>query len=198
MPDSRRGQKVRLEDVRRLEEELDALPEQPNHDIPKTEAIRILLPKIQLLQSRGYSLSDIAERLTAGGVPMKAATLTTYLRREGVAKKRSKPKKRTSGSEQTAEQAHVHKEGPLPVEPNTTRQPAESTAPQSRVGTTNNASQVDSPRTPIETATPKRVETTAAESTPSAPTATNEPKPPGQAEPKRGGNFVIKKDTPKL
>jgi len=112
MPSGSKGQKVRLDDVRKLDEALAELPEQQNQEIAKTEAIRILLPRIRTLQSRGYSLGDIAQRLTNGGVPMTAMLLRIYLTREGASQHRrpSKSKKRTNAPENVGDQAREHEQ----------------------------------------------------------------------------------------
>ena len=109
MSSGTRSQKVRLDDVRKLDESFAELPEQQNQEVAKTEAIRILLPRITTLLKRGYTIPDIAKRLSEGGVPMSAMLLRTYLMREGGTggRRRSKPKKRTEAPENTAAQSAV-------------------------------------------------------------------------------------------
>ena len=109
MSSSSKGQKVQLDDVRRLDESLAQLPEPQNQMIAKTEAIRILLPRIQSLQARGYSLADIAERLSNGGVPMTPMMLRVYLMREGGSQKsrRNKSRKRIAPAENTSVSASI-------------------------------------------------------------------------------------------
>ncbi len=106
MSSGSRGQKVRLDDVRKLDESFAELPEQQNQEVAKTEAIRILLPRITTLLKRGYTIPDIAKRLSDGGVPMSAMLLRTYLVREGGTggRRRSRTKKRTDAPESTAAQ----------------------------------------------------------------------------------------------
>src|SRR5689334_1806143 len=108
-----RGQKVRLDDVKRLDESFAALPEQENQEIAKTAAVRILLPRIQILLKRGYTMGDIAKRLSEGGVPMTAMLLRNYLMREsgsGV-RRRSKPKKKMETPESTTVQPGTSETG---------------------------------------------------------------------------------------
>ncbi len=194
MSESRRSQKVRLEDVRKLEEQFDVLPEQTNVAIQRTDAIRILLPKIQILQSRGYSLTDIAERLTQGGVPIKASVLATYLRREVGAKRKSKPRKRIQ--ENTAEQEAPKPEGSNVEPANTATQPRDEPEPPTMSEATTFAPPEPEQKTRGEQ--PRTAgETPAALAATPPITVVNEPKGEETTEkPKRQSAFKPRKDTP--
>jgi hypothetical protein len=190
MSSGSRSQKVRLDDVKKLDDSFAALPEHHNPEIAKSEAIRMLLPRIQTLLKRGYSMPDIAKRLSDGGVPMTAMLLRSYLMREsgtGV-RRRNKPKKNREQPESTVVQAGSTETG-------VTRESASSEVP------TANAEKKQ-PAAPVEqsVAKAKQPESKAAATVeqPAGPKAA----PPAPAKSTSGaeekpspGKFAIKPDT---
>ena len=190
MSSGTRGQKVRLDDVRKLDEDFAALPEIQNQEIAKTEAIRLLLPRIQTLQARGYSLANIAERLTNGGVPMAVIMLRADLARVGALPKqrRSRPKNRPNTPKNivVASKNTDITAGPPAEKTANTDAPKDAASPPSP-GVAPKKSE-DSPAT--------SAQQPAASKEPPAPRAVNEQKTPGEAEPKRGpSSFTPRKDT---
>lgn len=98
---------LKVEVVEALAESLKDLPEldQVEQEVTKPEAVRMLLPRIKELRSKGYSLERIAEKLTEGGLPITAVTLRSYLARSGGRRKGSS--KRKAKAPGKAEGAHA-------------------------------------------------------------------------------------------
>ena len=71
--------KIRVVAVEELQRALDSEPECRVEEVTKLQAIRMLLPQIHAMQSKGYGLAAIAGRLSEGGVAVTALTLKSYL-----------------------------------------------------------------------------------------------------------------------
>lgn len=63
--------KFRIDDVKKLKDELVHVPPEEIREISKREAIALLGPEIPAMRSNGYSFERIAERLTSGGIPIR-------------------------------------------------------------------------------------------------------------------------------
>ena len=190
MTSGSRGQKVRLDDVRKLDEFFAELPEQENQEIAKTEAIRILLPRISTLLKRGYTISDIAKRLSDGGVPMTAMLLRTYLLREGGTggRKRSKSKKRTAATENTVAE-------PIAPESGTKQEPSTTSATSPSAGELQPVPATDRPVAKAKKSGSKPAVPEAETATPK-PASIPEPSTSGESEKKpMPGKFIPKPDT---
>ncbi len=74
-----RWEKVGKRDIERLVEELSSLPDAENPPMPRMQAIELLAPAVDKALLRGYSLDEIAERLTSGGFSVTPATLRKNL-----------------------------------------------------------------------------------------------------------------------
>lgn len=81
-----------------LAEILRALPavENRNRVISKAEEVKILADEITALQSRNYTLQQIAEILTSDGLEIGTGTLKNYLQRSKSIKRNSKKKTNSS------------------------------------------------------------------------------------------------------
>lgn len=67
--------------ISQLESQLRSLPkvEARPQDLTKIESIRALANSIRAAQRNGYSLAEIAEKLTASGLAISGSTLKNYL-----------------------------------------------------------------------------------------------------------------------
>jgi predicted transcriptional regulator len=67
--------------ISQLDGQLRSLPkiETKLRDLTKVESIRALANSIRAAQRNGYSLAEIAERLTASGLAISGNTLKNYL-----------------------------------------------------------------------------------------------------------------------
>ena len=67
--------------ISQLEGQLRSLPkvEAKPQDLTKVESIHALANSIRTAQRNGYSLAEIAERLTASGLAISGSTLKNYL-----------------------------------------------------------------------------------------------------------------------
>lgn len=99
--------KLRLEAVEALKRHLEALPPHREEAVTKLQAVRMLVPDIQAMQSKGYSLGAIAECLSERGLPISAVALKSYLShvKGGVANKKGRRKLRRSGETVASEKA---------------------------------------------------------------------------------------------
>jgi hypothetical protein len=74
---------IALEQVERVRAELAALPKRPVEKVPCKKAIQLLSPQIREMRDKGYSRREIAEALTAKGLPVSEAVLRSYERGVG-------------------------------------------------------------------------------------------------------------------
>lgn len=83
-----------IADAEALAAKLRALPalENKNRVIKKSDEIKILANEITSLQSRNYSLEQIAELLTKDGLAIGTGTLKNYLQRSKSTKRPQKNK----------------------------------------------------------------------------------------------------------
>ncbi|QYD70077.1 hypothetical protein KZJ38_07130 [Paraburkholderia edwinii] len=88
--------------ISQLEGQLRLLPkvEAKPRDLTKVESIRALANSIRAAQRNGYSLAEIAERLTASGLAISGSTLKSYLQqsRQTPRKKATVERPRVDGS----------------------------------------------------------------------------------------------------
>jgi hypothetical protein len=75
--------KYNADDLESVADKLKNMPavEKKDTEVSKSEAIKMLLSEIILMQERGYSLEQIADTLTDNGVDIKTPTLKSYLQR---------------------------------------------------------------------------------------------------------------------
>jgi hypothetical protein len=99
--------KIRLEAVEALKRHLEALPPHREDAVTKLQAVRMLVPDIQAMQSKGYSLGAIAECLTERGLPISAVALKSYLShvKGGFVDKKRRRRLRRSGETVASEKA---------------------------------------------------------------------------------------------
>jgi len=71
---------IALEQVERVRAELAAFPVRPVDKVPCKQAIGLLSPQIRELRVKGYSRKEIAEALTAKGLPVSETVLRSYER----------------------------------------------------------------------------------------------------------------------
>jgi hypothetical protein len=91
--------KIRLDAIERIKQALQSLPEHHDQEVTKTQAIRMLIPEIQAIRSRGYSLPVIIELLSEHGVAITVPSLKTMLspsRRDGDGKQKRKAKRKAA------------------------------------------------------------------------------------------------------
>ena len=74
---------IALEQVERVRAELAAFPVRPVDKVPCKQAIGLLSPQIRELRVKGYSRKEIAEALTAKGLPVSETVLRSYERGAG-------------------------------------------------------------------------------------------------------------------
>jgi hypothetical protein len=74
---------IALEQVERVRAELAAMPERPVEKVPCKKAIQLLSPQIRAMRDKGYSRKEIAEALTAKGLPISETVLRSYERGAG-------------------------------------------------------------------------------------------------------------------
>jgi hypothetical protein len=74
-----RPQRIPISSVEDLKREFDNAAEHRVQEVSKTQAIKLLLPQIQIMQNKGYGLADIAARLSNKGVVVTAVGLKNCL-----------------------------------------------------------------------------------------------------------------------
>jgi hypothetical protein len=65
--------------IEQLQRAIESLPECQVDEVTKVQAIRMLVPQIQAMQSKGYSLGAIAKMFSENGIVVTAVTLKSYL-----------------------------------------------------------------------------------------------------------------------
>jgi hypothetical protein len=83
---------AQVDDLRRKLEELPP-QESAKREVSKQEAVALMADQVAKLQQRGYAMDEIANFLTANGLPVSVQTLKSYLsraRRTGRTKQRRK------------------------------------------------------------------------------------------------------------
>jgi hypothetical protein len=90
-------------EIEDLQKAMREAPEYCAKEVNKVDAVRLLVPQIQEMQTRGYSLGKIAEFLSAKGFIIKPAALKNYLTRikAETAKKTPRIPVRSRTSDQT-------------------------------------------------------------------------------------------------
>lgn len=93
------GNVVKRTAIQQSVEVLKGLPVKERENLALREAIFEMLPEIEGVLARGYSLDEVAGILSQNGVSIKGATLKTYLRegRKQRSRKRSRPSKAKGG-----------------------------------------------------------------------------------------------------
>lgn len=86
----RERSRIQLGAIEQVQRAFAAAPHQEVKDVDKSEAIRMLVPDIEAMKSKGYSLVDIAGVLSDNGVPITPTVLKNYL---GLAKGRASVRK---------------------------------------------------------------------------------------------------------
>lgn len=84
---------ITLEGIEALKAKMQEAPEveKSRREISKQDAVKELRAEIEAMQKRGYTLEDIADFMSKGGVQITTATLKSYLQRTKPARK-AKPK----------------------------------------------------------------------------------------------------------
>lgn len=87
------GNVVKRTAIQQSVEVLKGLPVKEREELALREAIYEMLPELEGVLARGYSLDEVAGILSQNGVSIKGATLKTYLRegRKQRSRKRSRP-----------------------------------------------------------------------------------------------------------
>ena len=89
--------KIRIEAVKQLQRMLDALPVVQPEEVTRSAAVRMLVPQVQALQSKGYTLAAIARVLGENGLPLTTVAIKTILAEAtSPKKKRGRPKGRAT------------------------------------------------------------------------------------------------------
>ena len=65
--------------IEELQRELGGAPERYRDEFNQKEAVRVLFPEIRAMQSKGYSVAEIAQLLSDRGVEVRASSLRTLL-----------------------------------------------------------------------------------------------------------------------
>jgi hypothetical protein len=89
--------KIRLDTIEQIKRTLEALPQHHDEEVTKKQAIRILLPNIEAIRSKGYGLPAIASFLSGHGIPITVPYLKTVIspsRHDAEGKKQRKRKDR--------------------------------------------------------------------------------------------------------
>jgi hypothetical protein len=87
------AKKIPVAAIEQLQRALDGAPECQVEDVSKVQAIRILIPQIQNMRSKGYGWSAIARLLSEGGIIVSAVTLKSYLTQDKALRKRGRERK---------------------------------------------------------------------------------------------------------
>jgi hypothetical protein len=72
--------KVRLDALERLSREVEELPLSRPEEVTTREAVRLVLPHVHAMQSKGYSLQAIAKFLSERGIAVTGAALRRYMK----------------------------------------------------------------------------------------------------------------------
>ena len=88
-----------VEEVQRISGILKQAPEHRRVRVGRSEAIQMLAPDIATLQSKGYSIAEIAGMLAELGLKVSALGLKEYLRdaRGGRSRKKKRPPRASAG-----------------------------------------------------------------------------------------------------
>ncbi len=81
-----------IEKAKGLLKELKPVPSEAKL-LSKQEAVNVLKKEIKDAQAKGYTISEIAGQLTAGGLEISGATLKSYMGRGGKKKSPANTKK---------------------------------------------------------------------------------------------------------
>jgi hypothetical protein len=73
------AKKIAVAAIEQLQRALEDVPECQVEDVSKVQAIRMLIPQIQKMRSKGYGWSAIAQLVSEGGIAVSAVTLKSYL-----------------------------------------------------------------------------------------------------------------------
>jgi len=65
--------------IEQLQRAIESLPECQVDEVTKVQAVRMLVPQIQAMQSKGYSLGAIAKMFSENGIVVTTVTLKSYL-----------------------------------------------------------------------------------------------------------------------
>jgi hypothetical protein len=71
--------KISVAAILQLQRALESAPECSVEEVTKVQAIRMLVPQIQTMQAKGYSLNAIAAMLSENGITVTGVTLKSYL-----------------------------------------------------------------------------------------------------------------------
>ncbi len=67
--------------IEQVQRAFEAAPECGAKEVPKAQAIRMLIPQIRTMQSKGYDWEAIAGLLSEHGIAITAVTLRSYLQK---------------------------------------------------------------------------------------------------------------------
>lgn len=93
------NQKVQIDQLKLLDEQLGNLPEKPKEELTLRESIYFLRDKLKRALKKGYSYQDLSEILSEQKISISAATLKQYLTE--IKKKSSSRKRSKAGSKQS-------------------------------------------------------------------------------------------------
>jgi hypothetical protein len=71
--------KVSMTAIEQIQQSFENAPECRVKEVPKVQAIRILIPQIRTMHAKGYDWEAIARLLSEQGVAVTAVTLKSYL-----------------------------------------------------------------------------------------------------------------------
>lgn len=87
--------KIAMTAIEQIQRAFETAPEHRVKEVPKVQAIRILIPQIRTMQSKGYDWEAIAALLSEQGIPVTAVTLRSYLHQARAAgSKKTNPKRK--------------------------------------------------------------------------------------------------------
>jgi hypothetical protein len=72
--------KVRLDALERLSREVEELPLSRPEEVTTREAVRLVIPQVHAMQSKGYSLQAIAKFLSERGIQVTGVALKRYMK----------------------------------------------------------------------------------------------------------------------
>ncbi len=85
---------IKLDTIEAMREKMKAAPEvaKEKRSSSKQEAIKELKREIELMQKKGYTLDQISQFMTEGGLQITTPTLKSYLQRSKTAKSKTQNK----------------------------------------------------------------------------------------------------------
>ena len=98
-----KSETIRIGELEKIGQALDALPKKPPEALKKEEALRMLARKIAVARAKGHDLAAIVAVFAEGGIAVSENLLKTSLR----PKKKAKPKAAAISGSKAAEKKPV-------------------------------------------------------------------------------------------